>query len=111
MCMDNLDMLQRLWRCLLLQRGWSDAAGGGAAITRGHTNRRTLAVADHYIAEAWALRPSWQLRWVVPAWRTRVALRRVPRARGPLICFRGRRDDGSIFGFEQVGPWAGTGPG
>src|SRR6266446_5920379 len=66
-------MLRPLWRCLLLRRGWPDAAGDGVRVTRGHTSRQTLAVADHYVAEAWGCdhrgNSAGQFRLGACAWR------------------------------------------
>ena len=94
-----------LSRLLLLRRGWE--IGVNARITRGATARQTDVTEDHYVTEAWSLRPAWQLAWSVPAWRVRLALRSIRPARGALVCFRGRADRSDITGAAQMGPGPG----
>jgi len=74
-------------------------------VTRGNTGRRIAVDRDFYHAQRLAkssilpfcLRPwTWRIKW---------DLRKAPvLARSPLILFRARSDDGSIHGWEEMGP-------
>src|SRR5205085_577770 len=74
-------------------------------VVRGHTGRKFAADADYYAVEAWAKRPCWILPYTIAAWRFRRQLGAVTLVDDEYLeCYRGRVDDGTVLGWEQMGP-------
>ncbi len=103
------NFLKRAIYCIA--RGSAKACSGSSAeaiavLTRGHTGRKVTVDIDYRDASKWAEEHRCLLLpYVRGSWRFRRELRSIEALHGDaLVAFRGRPDDGTVKGWEQMGP-------